>query len=499
MFTTPVQLQPAFDRPLAGFLDHPDLPLPGLLTDQHVQQVFEKHHVHFGTAHNSLFTPAVTLWAWLSQVLFADKSTAAACARVSVLLLALSRPRWSEDTGVYCRARARLPFAPLQELAEDLADRLEQAALAHWRWHGLRVFLGDGTIILLPDTPENQAAYPQSDSQKKGLGSPLIRLVALLSLASGAISGMAWGPYQGKGTGETALLRRLLGRRLKPGDVVVLDRYYGNFWMIALLRDAGIHVCVRLHHHKKCDFDKGKRLGHLDHIVTWKRPPQPKWMSAEEYQQIPKELTLREIAIDLPQRGGQGGRVVVGTDLVDAETYTKDDIADLYKWRWQVEVDLRHIKATLQMRELSCKTPERVAAELWTHALAYNLVRKVMAQAALHQRSSERPSRLRRKAKSVLPLTPRGISFNAALQQIQANWQNLQTATPEQTKQTAEQILKTLAGKRLRQRPGRHEPRAVKQRPRNRPVLTEARAEVKKRMAEGKTGKASGVFDRRKY
>jgi putative transposase len=498
MFTTPAQPQPAFDQPLAGFLDHPDLPLPGLLTDQHVQHVCDKHHVHFGTARNSIFTPALTVWAWLSQVLFADKSTAAACARVSVLLLALSRPRWSEDTGVYCRARARLPVAPLQELAEDLADRLEQAALAHWRWHGLRVFLGDGTIILLPDTPENQAAYPQPDSQKKGLGAPLIRLVALLSLATGAISGMAWGPYQGKGTGETALLRRLLCGRLKPGDVVVLDRYYGNFWMIALLRLAGVHVCVRLHHNKKCDFAKGKRLGHLDHVVTWKRPARPKWMSAEEYQQLPEELTLREIAIDLPQRGGQGGRVVVVTNLVDAETYAKDDIAELYKWRWQVEVDLRHIKATLQMRELSCKTPERVATELWTHALGYNLVRKVMAQAALYQRPSKRPSRLRRQANSAAPLTPRGMSFKAALQQIQANWQTLQTADSASYKQTAEQILTTLAGKRLRQRPGRQEPRAVKQRPRNRPVLTEARAEVKKRLAEGKTGKASGVSDPRK-
>src|SRR5438105_12414545 len=125
--------RPVFDRPLAGFLDHPDLPLPGLLTGQHVQQALDKHHVGFGTAHNTTFTPVLTVWAWLSQVVFPDKSTAAACARVSVLLLALSRPRWSEDTGVYCRARARLPVAPLQELAETLADRLEQAAPATWQ------------------------------------------------------------------------------------------------------------------------------------------------------------------------------------------------------------------------------------------------------------------------------------------------------------------------------------------------------------------------------
>jgi putative transposase len=488
--------RPVLPGPSAAFLEHPDLPLTGLLNEQHVQQAFDKHSVCFGTAHNSIFTPRLTVWAWLSQVIFPDKSTAAACARVAVLLLALSRPRWSQDTGVYCRARSHLSAPSLQELAEGLADRLDQAAPEAWRWHGLNVKLGDGTTIILPDTQENQAAFPQMASQKKGLGFPILRLVALLSLATGVISGMAWGPYQGKGTGETALMRALLGR-LKPDDVVVLDRYYGNYWMIALLLAAGVHICVRVHHHKKCDFRKGKRLGHLDHVVSWTRPKRPEWMSEQEYQDFPQELTLREIAIDLSERGYRSERVVVVTDLRDANAYPKDDIAELYKWRWQVEVDLRHIKATLQMRELSCKTPERVAAELWTHALAHNLVRKVMAQAALYQRPSKRPSRLRRGG-AAAPLTPRQISFKAALQQLQSNWQTLNTAEADAYKQTAEQILTTLAGKRLRQRPGRQEPRAVKKRPSNRPVLTEARAEVKKRMAEGKVGKESGVGERRK-
>ncbi len=496
--TATTDSRPGLPSPTAGFLDHPDLPLPGLLTEQHAEQAFDKHSVRFGTAHNAIFTPKLTLWTWLSQVIFSDKSTAAACVRVSVLLLALSRPRWSEDTGVYCRARSRLSAGPLEELALGLADRLELAALPHWRWHGLRVFLGDGSIQLLPDTQENQAAYPQPASQKKGLGFPMIRLVVLISLATAAIGGMAWGPYQGKGSGETALLRRLLSR-LTAGDVVVLDRYYGNYWMIALLLAIGVRVCVRLHHNKKCDFRKGKRLGRLDHIVTWKRPPRPKEMSEEEYKQFPEELTLREIGIDLSERGYRSERVVVVTDLLDAEAYPKDDIAELYKWRWQVEVDLRHIKATLQIKELSCKTPERVAAELWTHALGYNLVRKVMAQAALYQRPCKRPSRLRRGAASAAPLTPRHISFKATLQQLQANWEKLNTATPEQYKQTAEQILITLAGKRLRQRPGRQEPRAVKKRPRNRPVLTRPRAEVKKAMAQGKEGKEAGVNKRRKW
>jgi putative transposase len=486
-----------FDRPLGAFLDHPDLPLPDVLTAQDVRQACTKHSVVFGLARNVVFTPCVTLWAMLCSVTGIDKSCAAACVRVSVLLVALARPRWSEDTGVFCRARARMPVALVQELAETLADRLEQAAPPSWLWHGLHAYLGDGTIVVLPDSAANQAVFPQHANQKKGLGTPLIRLVVLMSLAVGVLSGMAWGPYQGKGTGETALLRRLIGR-LKRGDMVVLDRYYGNYWMIALLQQAGVHVCVRMHANKQYDFDKGKRLGHLDHVVVWKRPRRPKWMSEEEYKQLPAELTLREIGIDLPQRGGAGGRVMVATTLLDAEAYPKDDIADLYKWRWQVEVDLRHLKATMKMRELSCKTPQAVARELWTHALGYNLVRKVMAQAALYQRPSKRPSRQRRAAATYGPLTPRQISFKAALQQIQANVATLSTAAPEQYKQAAEGILTTLAGKRVGKRPGRQEPRAIKQRPQSQAMLNKPRAEVKKAMAEGKTGAAAGIKERRK-
>jgi putative transposase len=495
--TTSGDARTDFDRPLAAFLDHPDLPLSDVLSSEHVRQTFTKHHVVFGVAHNVLFTPCMTLWAMLSTVVFSDKSCAAACARVSVLLLALSRPKWSEDTGVFCRARARMPVPFVQELTENLADRLEHLAPPHWLWHGLHAYLGDGTIVVLPDSAENQAAFPQHANQKKGLGTPMIRLVVLMSLAVGVISAMAWGPYQGKGTGETALLRQLI-ERLKRGDMVVLDRYYGNYWMIVLLLAAGAHVCVRMHANKKYDFDKGKRLGHLDHIVVWKRPRRPKWMSEEEYQKLPAEVTLREIGIDLPQRGGAGGRVVVATTLLDAEVYPKDDIAELYKWRWQVEVDLRHLKATMKMRELSCKTPQAVARELWTHALGYNLVRKVMAQAALYQRPTKRPSRQRRAAASEGPLTPRQISFKAALQQIQANAQTLSTAAPEQYKQTAERMLTTLAGKRVGKRPGRQEPRAIKRRPQSQAMLSKPRAEVKKAMAEGKTGAAAGIKERRK-
>jgi hypothetical protein len=481
------------DQPFAPFLDHPDLPLPGLLTSHHFTDALTRFAVAFGTAANTIFTPALALWAWLSQVVFPDKATSAACVRVSLLLDDLGRGPWSEDTGTYCRARARLPAPFLQDLAQGLADRLEQAAPPSWLWRGRHAQLVDGTILTLADTPQNQAAFPQPASQKTGLGAPTIRLVALLSLATGLAGAMAYGPYQGKGTSEIGLLKQLLGR-LRPGDVVVADRYYCTYWVLAvLLLVAKVDVCVRLHHARKCDFRKGKRLGRLDHIVTWKRPARPKGMSVEEYQQFPEQLALREVGIDVAQGGGRTSRLVVATSLLDAQEYPREAIAELYEDRWQVEVDLRSLKVTLRMRELSGKTPAVVAAELWAHLLGYNQVRKVMAQATLYQPPCKRPSRLRRGALAARPLTPRQISFMGALRQVRGAWRELSVSSGQEYKERAEQVLKKVASKRVGQRPGRKEPRAVKKRPRNRAVLDLPRAEVKKRLGEGKRGKASGI------
>jgi hypothetical protein len=485
-----------FDRPLVCFLDHPDLPFADALTSEHVVQTAKRHGVSFGTAANSIFTPMLTLWAWLGQVVFSDKSCVAACARVGVLLAALGRPNWSQDTGVYCRARRRLPAPFIQELAEGLADRLEEAALAEDLWHGLHVKLADGTTLSLPDTPENQAAFPQPSSQQQGLGFPMIRMVAVISWATGLLSALAYASYEGKGTGETALLRQLL-HRFKPGDLAVLDRYYGNYWMVALLLAIGVHLCVRVNHARKVDFSRGKRLGPRDHIITWKRPPRPGWMSQEMYVQLPEELSLREVGIEVARPGDRTEQIVVVTDLLDSQAYPKEDIAELYRWRWQVEVELRHFKGTLKMRELSCKTPENVQRELWAGVLGFNLTKKVMLQATRYRRTSKRPSRARRGGCSGR-LTVRHISFKRTLQQLEKNYQGLLKAPAEQYKQMAEEILTTLASKPVGQRPGRSEPRAVKRRPKNQPMLTTPRAEAKKRMQEGKTGKDSGVSGRRR-
>jgi hypothetical protein len=483
--TTTDGSRPGFDLPLAALLCRPELPLADVLTTQHVEQAFDRHQVSFGTAHNSILSPAVTLWAWLSQVIFADKSCAAACARVGVLLLALSRPKWSEDTGCYCRARARLGALVLQELALGVAQRLEQACPPAWRWRGRRCWLADGSTLSLADTQANQQAYPQPASQKKGLGFPMIRLVILASLAVGTINGLAWGPYQGKQTGEMALLLRLL-ERLQPGDVLVADRYYCTYLLLALLSSRPVDAVLRLHGNRHCDFRKGQRLGKGDHIVVWHRPPRPDWLSEEDYQRLPKQLRVRELDVTVNRPGFKGERVVLATTLVDAAAYAKEELADLYRQRWLIEVDLRGLKKTLGLSQLEAKTPAMVAAELWAHVLGYNLTRKVMAQAALQPaRPSRRPSRQRRGAAARPPLLPRQISLKAALQQLSASWQALSHGSAAEQQEAAQRLLATLAGKRVGQRPGRREPRAIKRRPRNRPILQVPRAEAKQRLGCG--------------
>ena len=266
-----------FEQALAPFLAEEGLPFASVLPAETIAQAFAEEGVGFGTTKNSVFTPALTLWAFLSQVVHEAKSCHAAVLRVATLLIALARTPCSEDTAAYCRARAKVPACVLRRLARDVSRNLEDQVPAAWLWQGKHVQLVDGTTVTLPDTEENQQAYPQPDSQKPGLGFPMIRLVVLLSLATAALLDMAFGPYQGKETGETALLRQVLGA-VPAGDLLLADRYYCTYWLVALAGAQGLDVVFRLHQHRAYDFRRGRRLGKDDHLATWPKPQRPDWM-----------------------------------------------------------------------------------------------------------------------------------------------------------------------------------------------------------------------------
>ena len=447
---------------LSSFLQHSGLPFADVLPEETIEQAFadagvapEQEPPRHGE--KIVYTPAVTLWAFLSQVLHKQeqRSCVAAVARVVVLMAALSR-ECSDNTGAYCRARARLPLAVIRQLTLQVADRSEQRVPPSWLWKGRHVHLVDGTTSSMPDTSANQAAFPQPSAQKPGLGSPIVRLVVLLSLATAMVGGMALGPYQGKETGETALLRELFDR-LKPGDIVLGDRYYCSYFMIALLRRIKVDVVVRLHQGRPNAFCRGR-----DHLVTWQRPQRPAWMDQETYDQMPATLQLREVHVQVHQPGFRVESLIVVTTLTDAATYSTDDVAELYHQRWLAELDIRAIKISMGMDVLRCQTPDMIRKEIWACLLGYNLIRQSLLAAALAAKRS-----------------PRQLSFTAALQTIAASWATLAVCDAAHAVTLIALALRHLATHRVGDRPNRTEPRAIKRRPKPHKLLTKPRAEAR--------------------
>lgn len=284
------------DRVLAPFLCHPDLPFADVITGADVDRAFAEEDAHFGSRRNAVYTSPLTLWGFLSQGVHKDKTCLAAALRVAVLLVVLSRTPGDTDSGTYCRARAKLPHVLLRRLAVHVGNRLERLVPDSWLWQGRHAMLVDGFTVQMPDTPENQQQWPQPNSQKPGLGFPLMRLVLMVSLATACVQDLAYGPYAGKETGETALFRTML-TSLIAGDVLVFDRYFCSYFMVALAQHHGVDVVMRLHQRRDHDFRRGKRLGPDDHVVVWQRPDRPEWMTPEEFENIPKTLTVREVRV----------------------------------------------------------------------------------------------------------------------------------------------------------------------------------------------------------
>ncbi len=454
---------------LNSFLQRRGLAFAEALPEQQIQAAFDAEGVAFAQADDDVYTPPVTLWAFLSQVLFKQeqRSCLAAVSRVVVLMIALGK-KISDNTGAYCRARAKLPEVVIRRLTLDLADDCERAIPDRWLWHGRHVHLVDGTTVSMPDTEANQAAYPQAGAQQPGLGFPMARLVVLLSLATAMLSGMALGPYAGKETGETALLRELLGR-LGPADILLADRYYGSYFLIAMLRALGVDFVVRLHQRRQADFRRGQRLGRGDHIVTWSRPPKPDWMDPETYDRMPQSMQVRELEVQVDQPGFRTESFVVVTTLRDAERYTKEDVAELYHRRWLVELDIRAIKVTLGMDVLRAKSPEMVRREIWTCLLAYNLIRRSMLQAA-----------------EASGCSPRALSFTAALQKIAAGWVTVLLLDEATLALLIKSHLDDMARHEVGHRPNRVEPRAIKRRPKPHKLLTKPRDEARAELLAGK-------------
>jgi hypothetical protein len=441
----------------------PRLPFAQLLDQDLVQQALRAHKVSF---RERLFSPLVTLWVFLSQVIDPDHSCRAAVARFWAWRAARKLPPCSTDTGAYCKARQRLPEGVLAHLTRSTGRQPQDQAPPNWRWKGRNVKLVDGTTVSMPDTPANQQEFPQSRTQKPGLGFPIARLVVLFSLTVATVLDAALGRYKGKQTGETSLWHTLYDN-LELGDILLADRYFGSFWELALTKKRGADLVSRLHQRRKADFRLGRRLGKEDHVVNWSKPPRPEWMDEATYASLPAELAVREVRVRVQIRGFRTRMLVVVTTLLDPLEFPRQEVALLYRIRWQAELDLRALKVTLAMDVLRCQSPEMVRKEVWAHLLAYNVIRNQMAQAA--------------KEAGLLPVQ---LSFKGAVQGVNALAGWLGRAVGAELEEACRQLRALLASYRIEERPNRSEPRARKRRPKHYPFLKEPRRQAGTRLAE---------------
>jgi putative transposase len=391
-----------------------------------------------------VYTPAVTVWVFLAQCLSPDHSCRDAVARLIAWRVTHGQKPCSADTGAYCAARNDLPEEALHALVRETGRQTESQSPASWHWHGRNVRVVDGSTITMPDTPENQAAYPQMKAQAPGCGFPIARILVVFSLSVGTVLEAAIGKYKGKQTGENSLFRQLY-HVLDEDDIVLADRCFSGWCDIVMLCQRAIDVLVRKHQLRVTDFRTGPRLGRGDHLVVWDKPPRPKWMSVEQYVMLPDVLTLREVRIRVTQKGFRTKTIVVVTTLLDAEEYPAEEIAVLYHRRWQAELYLRSIKVVLQMDHLRCKTPHRVRNEFYMHLVAYNLLRGVLAVAAYQSGKS-----------------PWEISFKGVLQTLSQFLPLLLARVP--TEAWCESLLAAVATHAVGRRPGRFEPRRLKRR-----------------------------------
>jgi len=392
-----------------------------------------------------IYPPLDTLRLFVGQVLSADRACQDVVGRRLSERVAQGQSVSALNTGSYCDARQRLPIKLPVTLGSMIGERLEMTSPSAWRWHGRCVKLFDGTTITMPDTPSNQQTYPQSSEQKPGLGFPIARIGALIGLNSGAILGYQVAACKGKGTGEQSLLANLLDH-LNGGDVLLADALLATWWIIHGASSRGADVVMAQHGKRITDFTQGRRLGKNDHLVQWARPPKPKAMSAEEYASYPESITMREVEVN--------GRILV-TTMLDPKAVTAQSLGALYKMRWNIEVDFRTIKATLEMDVLRCKSQPMVDKEIAVYILAYNLVRWAMAKAAL-----------------LADVLPRALSFAGAKRLLCTFADQLRRTSGDQVRTLIETVTACIATLRLPYRPDRVEPRAKKRRPKNLPLLT---------------------------
>lgn len=435
-------------------------PWQSILPESTLNAILEEEGVGY---RNRLYTPIVTIWAMLYQVLCEDKSLKNTVKWLRKWLVVDGQAP-SSDTGAYSKARSRLAEGVLNRLVPNSGRALEEQVAEEHLWCGRHVKVFDGSTILMSDTEDNQKEYPQHGNQKKGCGFPIARIVVFFSLVTGAILHECIAPRK---TSETEMSRSLY-QYLEPKDVAMADQLHGSYVDLALIQQQQADGMIRKHHARKTDFRTGKKNGIGDHQVEWSKPTRcPKHMSKEEFDALPDTMMVREVSLRLTRKGWRDQYIIVVTTLLDSERYSAQALTELYGCRWHAaEVNLRHVKTTLKMEMINAKTPSMVRKVFRSHLLCYNLLRTIMEQAAPlaeHQRSR--------------------LSLQGTRQGFRQILTHLCLAQPQQQERLYDDLLNETATDRLPDRPNRHEPRVRKQRNKSFPLMQQPRSVLKAKLA----------------
>jgi hypothetical protein len=435
------------------------LPFRALLPESTISEALKAEKIKYRCR---LFDPFITIWAFLSQVLDADKSCHNAVSRVIAWLSSENAKFPSQDTSAYCQARQRLPEKLLQKLFGQVAQGLQGKVTPKDLWCQRHVKVIDCSTVSMPDTAKNQEAYPQPSSQAPGCGFPIAKIGVLFSLATGAAIALAIDVLN---THDVKLARRLY-ELLSPGDILLGDRAFCSYADLVFVKNRCCDAVFRKHQRRKQEMRRGKIVGSHDKQVIWHKPKTcPKGLTKEEFNSLPKTLTLREVHYYVTIPGFRTQHVSLVTSLLDTKTYSALNLVKLYGWRWDAELDFKHLKTSLGMDVLRSKTPEMVRKELYVYLLGYNLLRTLMWEAGMAYGSP-----------------PLRLSLQGTRHHLDNFIPELAAASDKKRDRIYRTLLAMIVHKPLPDRPGRSEPRVRKRRPKSYPLMKQSRTELRRQL-----------------
>lgn len=390
-----------------------------------------------------IYTPDVTLNAFLSQVVAQDGSCQTAVNGLHVRRVAAKNVKNSLNTSSYSRARKRLKIDAIKTLAKNVSENAYSHSQESWRWMNKKVSILDGSTVAMADTPENIAIYPKRKNQKEFNGFPLSRVMLLSSLETGTIIDFCMAPFKGKGTGEIPLAAKLLDS-IEPNSAVVADAMFVSYSFIGLCRSRNLDFLAPQKKNRKYQTVEERKLGPGDRIISIKKPrcPHTGWFDPQEYERLPETTILRQTQITIKRNGFRTKTITLLSTFVDEVKFSVDDLARLFLSRWNIELDLRIIKRDLSMNFLSCKTPAMVEKEIWVNLLAFNLIRRLLSIIA---------------AKINVP--PRTLSFKNTLDYC---LKTLSMGNLNILDRMPAALVDAISGFKIRKQPDRFEPRARK-------------------------------------